>query len=110
MGHRELLLVRDLLQYHIIEGYYNFENLPNPSLDERVPINVLVKTLRNDTAIPDRNKLFLSMNIGSSAGFSIRYNDFPGTVKVVITRTHNLLLVGGSVAHVVPLYMEYGVM
>lgn len=89
--------VKDLLQYHIIQGRYTYDNL-TPNLTETT-------TLRSDAA---KNKVYL--NIGNTSNFKIVFNNFPKTIKTQEARTSNLQMTQNCVVHVVPTYLEYGLL
>lgn len=89
--------VRDLLQYHIIEGYHTYGTLKTDLTE--------TTTLRTDAT---RNKVY--MNIGNTSNYKIQFNNFPKTIKTQDARTANLQMKDNCVVHVVPTYLEYGLL
>lgn len=87
--------IKDLLQYHIIQGRYTYDNL-TPDLKETT-------TLRANAS---KNKVYI--NIGNTNSFKIEFNNFPKSIKTQQARTANLQMTQNCVVHVLPTFMEYG--
>ena len=87
--------IRNLLKYHIIEGYHTYGNLtPNPE-----PFN----TLRTDSLVNT-----VTMNIANASSYALQFNNFPRSFKTQNARTSNLQMLNNCVVHVVNTYLEYG--
>ena len=87
--------IRNLLKYHIIEGYHTFGILtPNPE-----PFT----TLRTDSLVNT-----VTMNIGNTSSYALQFNNFPRSFKTQNARTSNLQMNDNCVIHVVNTYLEYG--
>jgi hypothetical protein len=87
--------IRNLLKYHIVEGYHTYGNLgPNPET---------FTTLRTDSAVNT-----MTINITNAASYALQFNNFPRTIKTQTARTSNLQMTENCVVHVLNTYMEYG--
>jgi hypothetical protein len=87
--------IRNLLKYHIVQGYHTYGNLTVDPED--------FSTLRTDSTVN-----VVTMNINNNTNYKIQFNNFPGSAKTQDARTSNLQMKDNCVIHVIDTYMEYG--